>query len=261
VQVNLATDQGAGLSNEDFVIAENGVVVVLDGVSQWYTTESGCYHGTVWYVQNLGTRLIRHASGTEPLRSAIGAAIADVAALHENTCDLAHPWSPAATVAVLRDGAEVEYAVLADCVVVLETAHGTEVHTDDRLARLGERAERLDADEELLRHARTGYHGLRNVPGGYWVASADPAAGDQAVTGSVPREALHRAALLTDGASCMVETYRATDWTGLLDLCASAGPAGAIEEVRKLERADPDGERWPRDKRHDDATVAFCRRR
>lgn len=260
MQVSVATGQGAGLSNEDFVIAENGVVVVLDGVSQWYTTESGCYHGTVWYVTNLGTRLVRHASGTESLRSAIGTAIAEVAALHENTCDLAHPWSPAATVAVLRDGAEVDYAVLADCVVVLETAHGTEVHTDERLARLGERAARPDADEELLRHARTGYHGLRNVPGGYWVASADPAAGDQAVTGSVPREALRRAALLTDGASCLVETYRAMDWTRLLDLCASAGPAEAIEEVRRLERADPDRERWPRGKQHDDATIAFCRR-
>lgn len=34
------------------------------------------------------------------------------------------------------------------------------------------------------------------------------------------------------------------------------GPA-LIAQVRETERTDPGGRRWPRGKRHDDATVAF----
>jgi hypothetical protein len=31
-----------------------------------------------------------------------------------------------------------------------------------------------------------------------------------------------------------------------------------IQHVRAAEASDPDGRRWPRGKRHDDASAAFC---
>jgi hypothetical protein len=31
-----------------------------------------------------------------------------------------------------------------------------------------------------------------------------------------------------------------------------------VARVRAAEREDPDGTRWPRSKRHDDATIAVC---
>ncbi|WP_267902574.1 hypothetical protein [Streptomyces triticirhizae] len=34
-------------------------------------------------------------------------------------------------------------------------------------------------------------------------------------------------------------------------------PASLIREVRALEEADPRGERWPRNKRSDDASVVY----
>jgi hypothetical protein len=46
------------------------------------------------------------------------------------------------------------------------------------------------------------------------------------------------------------------EWGVYLDLLDKLGPAGLIEQVRSIEVADPDGERYPRRKRHDDATVA-----
>jgi hypothetical protein len=36
------------------------------------------------------------------------------------------------------------------------------------------------------------------------------------------------------------------------------GPTHVISRVRDLEDADPSGSRWPRYKRSDDATAAFC---
>jgi hypothetical protein len=100
-----------------------------------------------------------------------------------------------------------------------------------------------------------------NRPGGYWIAAADPAAAHHAVAGSVPltgTDRLTRAALLTDGASCVVDQYALTDWLGLLDVLQSHGPHHVVELVRATELADPYGYQRPRPKHHDDATIAYC---
>jgi hypothetical protein len=263
VRVTFASDGGSGESNEDIVAAADGVVVVLDGVSKWYTAESGCVHGTVWYVRQLSERILEHATGDisrglSPglsLSEVVGAALGDVARAHSGTCDLTHPWSPAATVAVLRETeSSVDYLILADCVIVVETTSGVSALTDTRLGELLKRVRHPDASDELKRHLRDGLHRLRNHPDGYWVASADPAAAANAVTGSIARGAIRRAALLTDGASCLVDDYEQATWPQLLEL----GPAGLIDEVRRHEKDDPDRVRWRRSKVHDDATAAFC---
>ncbi|TCO53686.1 integrase [Actinocrispum wychmicini] len=255
MRVSFATGQGSGESNEDIAATAGDVVVVLDGVSKWYTDESGCGHGTVWYVRQLADRILKHAGGAISLTEAVGGAIADVAGMHGGTCDLDHPWSPAATVAVLRDSVKsVEYLILTDCVLVLATELGTTALTDTRLAELLRRARHPDASPELRRHLKDGLHGLRNHPDGYWVASADPTAADNAITGCVPRAAIRRAALLTDGASCLVDEYGQATWAQLLNM----GPTEVIASVRRCERSDPDRRRWPRGKVHDDATVAYC---
>jgi hypothetical protein len=80
----------------------------------------------------------------------------------------------------------------------------------------------------------------------------------QAVTGSWPRAQVKRAALLSDGASCLVEPYAVVDWMELLDILQQHGPTRLISRVREVEDADPTGTRWPRYKRSDDATAAFC---
>ncbi|MBP2325828.1 hypothetical protein JOF56_006213 [Kibdelosporangium banguiense] len=255
MRVTFASDGGSGESNEDIAAAADGVVVVLDGVSKWYTDESGCSHGTVWYVRRLSERILHHAAGRLSLSEAVGAAIGDVARSHADTCDLTHPWSPAATVAVLRETeSAVDYLILADCVIVVETNLGVTALTDSRLAELLDVLRHPDASEEMKQHLRDGLHRLRNHPDGYWVASADPAAAANAITGSIARGAIRRAALLTDGASCLVDDYAQATWPRLLEL----GPDGLIDEVRRCEKDDPDRVRWRRSKVHDDATAAFC---
>ncbi|MET0235083.1 MAG: hypothetical protein ABW224_10630 [Kibdelosporangium sp.] len=255
MRVTFASDGGSGESNEDIVAAAGAVVVVLDGVSKWYTTESGCAHGTVWYVRQLSERILKHANSDLSLPAAVGRAIEDVARAHDGTCDLTHPWSPAATAVVLRETEScVEYLILADCVLVVETSVGVTALTDTRLAELLRRVRHVDASEELRQHLRDGLHRLRNHPDGYWVASADPTAAANAITGSIARGAIRRAALLTDGASCLVDEYAQATWPRLLEL----GPEGLISEVRRCEKGDPDRVRWRRSKVHDDATAALC---
>ncbi|WP_025620155.1 hypothetical protein [Salinispora cortesiana] len=48
-----------------------------------------------------------------------------------------------------------------------------------------------------------------------------------------------------------------TDWSSALELMQASGATELIRQVRAAEQSDPDGTRWPRNKRSDDATAVF----
>jgi hypothetical protein len=100
----------------------------------------------------------------------------------------------------------------------------------------------------------------RNRPGGYWVAAADPQAASQAVTGTLPSRNLHRAALLSDGASRLVDPFQLATWEELLALLDESGPDELLRQVRAAEAVDPEARQWPRTKRSDDATAVYLQR-
>lgn len=58
------------------------------------------------------------------------------------------------------------------------------------------------------------------------------------------------------GVTRPVDQMKIYSWSEYLDLLDKLGPAGLIEHVRSIEVDDPDGERYPRTKRHDDAALA-----
>ena len=97
----------------------------------------------------------------------------------------------------------------------------------------------------------------RNRPGGYWVAAADPQAASQALTGTLPSKNLHRAVLLSDGASRLVDPFGLATWEELLALLDASGPDELVRQVRAAEAVDPEGRQWPRTKRTDDATAVY----
>ncbi|GAB2689233.1 protein phosphatase 2C domain-containing protein [Kitasatospora kifunensis] len=234
-----------GQVNEDFVLAGEDFVVVLDGATV-SAPETGCRHDVAWVTRRLGVRL-GQLLVEEPrwtLTEVLRAAIERLRALHADSCDLDHPDSPSATVALVRRRDErLEHLVLADSPVLVELMDGRlEVVLDDRV-------EHLPA-YDLATVAR-----LRNAPGGFWVASTRPEAADQALTGFHPLGEVVRFAVLTDGISRLVERY-GWSWWQLLEVLDQQGPEGAVRAVRAAELAD--GSRR-RGKRHDDATVAFGR--
>ncbi|MGW2204740.1 protein phosphatase 2C domain-containing protein [Streptomyces sp. NPDC001774] len=263
-QASCARPHGA---NEDFVLSSPTVVVVLDGAGMAPGMKSGCGHGVAWYVEQLGTRLHAEAARQEsPLADCLAVAIESTAGRHRDTCAVDDPLSPSATVALARIRGDLfEWLVLGDCTVIVETHGVVTTTTDDRLAHVAQQARealagtapgsaaRSEAHQALVREERV----LRNTPGGYWVAAADPAAASQAFTGVENASRVQAAALLTDGAARLVTTFHATNWRGCLDLLAHNGPDNVIQQVREAEHSDPDLSRWPRSKQHDDATIAY----
>ncbi|MCO5997406.1 hypothetical protein [Actinoallomurus rhizosphaericola] len=226
MRVTWATEQGSpARPNEDFVATALGAAVVLDGMSI-DRDKTGCVHGRPWYVGQLATRLLAglldHALSPA---AALAQAITETAAAHGGHCDLSHPWTPATTVVALRVRDQAaDYLVLSDSTLLLDQ----------------------DGRVTALTAAGSGF------------AAADPRVAGRALTGSVPLPELRRAALLTDGATRLADAFGLADWPQTMTTLAGPGPAALIEQVREAERSDPDGRRWPRHKRHDDATVAYC---
>jgi Protein phosphatase 2C len=256
--------------NEDFVAATPNAVVLLDGAGTPSGSESGCVHGVAWFARRLGTTLLSAITADEgsDLVECLSASIREVRGLHSDTCDLEHPGSPSATVIALKVREQaLDYLVLADSVLVLDLSTELRVVTDDHEAKIGRQFRRemdsLPNGTPEHKRAHREYvetlRAQRNRRGGFWVASTEPDAAVQALTGSMPRTEVRAAALLTDGASRLVDRFGLATWDDVLKRLATLGPRELLRQVREAERADPAGSRWPRGKTHDDATVAYCR--
>jgi hypothetical protein len=260
----LATDAAPGRPNEDFVVASTDLAVVVDGAGIPF---GGCHHGVAWYARQLGVRTLSAliASAEMPLDEGLAAGIAAVAALHGDTCDLTSPGTPCAAIGILRFGPiTVDTLALSDVSVVVDLDTGPEVTCDlsieevsgtepDAVAglRFGTAAHTSALAALVDRQTAT-----RNRPDGWWVAAADPNAAKYAHTASYPIGGVLRAAAFTDGATRPVDQMALFQWREYLDLLDKLGPGGLLANVRTIEESDPYGERHPRTKRHDDASVA-----
>ncbi len=259
------------LENEDFAAVTPSAAVLLDGAGTPAGLGTGCVHGISWFARTLGTTLLSliTAADAGTLADGLHAAIGEVRSRHEETCDLAHPGSPSATVVATRiRGDELEYLVLSDSVLVLAGDGVHQVVTDDRIETAarphrgkyeGMPMGTPGRDAAFREYVQT-VRGLKNTPDGYWVASADPAAARHAVCGSAALAGLHAVLLLSDGASRLADLFGLVSWAELVSLVRREGPAELIRQVRRAEAADPDGSRWRRGKAVDDATVVWCDR-
>ncbi|WP_433351490.1 hypothetical protein ACQP25_00295 [Microtetraspora malaysiensis] len=98
----------------------------------------------------------------------------------------------------------------------------------------------------------------RNRAGGFWVAASDPLAAEQALTGTLSADQIRAAALLSDGASRLVDRFPLATWRQALGILDRGDPSELIRQVRDAEHSDPAGKRWPRGKVCDDSTAAHC---
>jgi hypothetical protein len=257
MRVAMATDAGhAGRANEDFVGAVPTGMVLVDGAGGIAGAEKVCHHGVSWYATRLGGALLGMLSQDRSLRSVLADSIERVTDEHRDTCDVANSISPYAAVAILRFSAGlVEHLVLGDAVVVIGQV-GAEpfVAHDPRevvIARSFEaRLKGIPEDSDEYRRLLLDLRAQRNSPGGFWVAKDDPRVVDEAITGSCPANQVTATALLSNGASRLVDTFGLTDWAGLLHLLETVGPGEIIRRVREAEAHDRIAT--------DDATIVQC---
>jgi hypothetical protein len=248
MQILHSTDASPGRVNEDFVITGPTWAVLLDGASPYPGVDTGCIHDVPWFVHHLGTELARILTNSpmQPLDDALAVAITSTCQLHEHTCDLSNPDSPSATVVAARqrDG-QLDYLTLADSPLIVDNDGAVHAIIDDRTAHLTD-------------YSPDGVRSARNSPGGFYVASTLPHAAHHAIRGTLPANSVRRAALLTDGATRLVERFGRLDWPELLDLLTTSGPAELIRRTRQAELDETEAEHETRrGKHHDDATAVL----
>ncbi len=268
MDVAMATSAGhPGRPNEDFVGAVPGAVVLLDGAGI-PGSASLCRHGTAWYTHRLGGSLLGWLSRDDgrALSGILADAIDHVAREHRDTCDLGHPNSPQATVALFRAGGDrADYLMLADSHLLLGApGDAPVVITDERETTVRQSClQRLDgllpgtkAYEAERASVGAEMRTRRNHPGGYWIAKDDPLAAGHAVTGVVPVAADTHVALLSNGVTRLVDAYRVETWASLLERCRTDGAVEVLRVLREHEAGGSavDGSVLPTD----DATVASC---
>ena len=229
MRVALASQPGTpGWPNEDFAAVAPGAAVLLDGATTVPRDRvTGCVHGVAWFARTLGGVLLSviTADPQVPLADSLAAAIAHVRDRHEDICDLTNPATPAATVTAVRaTPAGIDLLALSDSVILAD-------YEDDRPPLV--------------------------ITDGHRAASASPDTARNAYTATLPSDGLRGIALLSDGATRIVDSYEVLSWPAMLAIIRDDGPAQLIRRVRAAEDSDPDCTRWPRSKERDDATVIY----
>lgn len=250
----------------DRIIIAPGAVIVLDGASAFGPAAVS----PAAYADRLGSELTSAitASADAPLPVILATAISATA----RCLDLRDDHSPSSTVTIARvSGTDADLLVLGDSYIACRSAGTTAVLTDDRIDRLNlpqarRYRERLatgsgyDATHSaILRELQAGQRVSRNTPGGYWIASADPAAAEHAITLTLPVAPLKWIVLATDGAADTARHLGLDDWDAIAR-SDQAGLSALLHHCHDWEEdADPDGRQLPRAKRHDDKAIAAVR--
>jgi hypothetical protein len=247
-EIEVAEQAGVGADGnprptEDYVAVLDNAVLLLDGA----TSPSPDLPPGGWYA-NMLVRQLADGLTADPdadLGATLALAIADVAEAHGLTPGNA----PSSTVAMVRWTEDrVDGLVLADSPIVAFGRTGPDVLADDRLVSL--------RDKGKLRTG-TDVRDQRNADGGFWVAEADPAAARQAIRRSWPRQSVTAMLIASDGVAIGVDEYHLFGWPEVLEVARKHGARSVLDAVRTAENQDPDGERWPRAKRHDDQALVL----
>lgn len=262
--------------NEDHVWTGDGAAIVLDGATGLTDTQytDGDTDGR-WYVETLSSEIQERIESTNSLSEIVEASVEAVSTRFEEITDsttLEKHEMPSGAGAIVRWNEEtVEYLILGDCSVILETDDGT-------IAELGEGPRELDNQvvqrmEEIRTNAEgsISYDELRrrvddllienrkkmNEEGGYWTLGHSTEAIQYATTGEIPREGVEEVIAFTDGFEVIVPTYDVfVDWKRLIQYISDNGLDRAIRTLRAFEKADPECRTYPRLKPSDDIGIA-----
>lgn len=269
------------IENEDMIgILGTHTAWVLDGADDPLADEDECPHGARWYVRALHEALAQSLSENQSTLSfSLQVAIQRARDLHEAECKNPSHRKPSATVCILRCGPDsIDYLVLGDASILLESSDAVIHVTDRRLHRIGQDVRHTIHDRlqhghgyddplrpKLLRELLLREQRARNTTAGYSIAAYEPATAFDSVIETLPlntsEQAIDRAALLTDGAERAFSLFGLySDWRHFMKVAFEEGPAECIKGIRKAEQLDRLGEHYPRTKYSDDASIVLWSR-
>jgi serine/threonine protein phosphatase PrpC len=263
--------------NEDSFGATGTIAFVLDGVTG--LADGPLLPGTsdaAWVAQAARDLFLELGPGRAgDLRGLIAAVAEGIVRRFERERSRAPaeryelPWTTLSMIGITADTLHVAY--LGDSRVLVETAEG-EVHNfgmyksrspfEQKMSQkfvaqgkgIGVDVMRATVLPEMRRVRNT-----VNSEGGFWLLGADPNAAAHAGISSLKLTGPATVLLTTDGFYALKEDYEVFDDRDLIATGQTLGLAPMGVQLRKIEDEDPDGKRYARMKKSDDATALLVR--
>ena len=260
--------------NDDAYCHAGAVAAVFDGATGLGESLLPGGSDAAWLARRAAERLAAHAPRVGA-HAALRATALDVERAYER--ERSRPPAeryeiPVASMMMVeaRVGVGLEAFWFGDCAaLVLRPGEACEVTGDVFGKRLAEAATRLAAAHGInsarasvdaaflpaLRAARSTY----NTEGGAWIFGPTRHCAEKATRGSVRARSGALVLLASDGFLALGTDYGRNDATALVAEAHERGLADLLDELRAVERDDPEGVRYPRFKTSDDATAVILR--
>ncbi|MCE9524102.1 MAG: protein phosphatase 2C domain-containing protein [Alphaproteobacteria bacterium] len=263
--------------NEDALGANAHIAFVLDGVTGVGDTPLLAGKSDAAWVSHLARDLLLQ-HGTEmagDLRKLITTVAQDIQARFERdrlrppAARYELPWTTLSVISV-ADG-RLNIAYVGDSRVLVET-------DDDHVHNFGTNPSRGAFESKLAAKVIAARKGIGvaamretvlddlrrvrdtvNTPSGFWLLGADPAVGANATMTSIELKGPATVLLTTDGFYALSEDYHRYGDRELIATAQTIGLQVLARELRHIEGDDPEGARYPRMKKSDDATALLVR--
>ncbi len=262
--------------NDDAWCATPRLAAVIDGATGLGGRLLPGESDAAWLAHRAAARLAVHA-GHGDARAALAATTADLEAdfRRERARAPAETYEiPFASLMMVEPlaGQGLRALWFGDCCAILQRPGGPVQVIGDAFDRRGGEAAgaaRLAASSgsgPAAAEARTAFlPALRaqrnrcNQPGGPWVLAPDSRCAEMAQSAEIQAPEGTIVLLASDGFLALSSDYARYDPAGLLAAAQAAGLAALLDELRAIERGDPEGRLYPRYKTSDDASAVLLR--
>lgn len=262
--------------NEDAFAHTDQMAVVFDGVTAITEPLMPGASDPAWLATFAARRLAAHsADGDDPrewMKNAAADAQKSYNALRRRGPKerYENPYASLTVVAIAGD--QVQAFWMGDCIAIMQSPDGaTQVLGDAIESRARERAmiAKLAAEEnttpaeslarEDVRKKLCARRNKFNTAGGTWLFTPDPKCAKHAQSDAAPLAGGARVLVASDGFFALVTEYALYTVPELMAACEKKGLAALATEVRAIEAEDPEGVKYPRFKKSDDATALIVR--
>lgn len=262
--------------NEDSFAATYRMAAVFDGATGLGELLMPGKSDAHWIAQFAARRLRAHADGEgvprDWLRAAAGDTEKSFAALRRRAPEAQYEIAFASMMLAALDGGNLDLLWLGDCAALVRSPDGAfriAGETMEQRARERERAARLAGSrganpaaagvrEEFLPALRESRNRV-NTKDGDWLFAPDAACADHAEEMRLAVAPGARILLASDGFLALASDYERYTPETLFAAAATRGLESLGEELRAVEAADPEGVKFPRFKKSDDATALLLR--
>jgi hypothetical protein len=195
--VGLSPDESIPtMHRSEFGVATLTTAVLVTGIASTPASQSRCVHGLGWLVRNLGIAVLKSVMDRDhSISEELAQAVVNVNALHISTCDVYHPEFPSCAVVLLQElGTTIDYLVLGNVALLME------VRPIDSYSAIGDLEGDWAPRHQSINLIRDSSHQAGSGTSMIHL-TGNPKTAYDATHGSVPREKVLRAALLSEVAA------------------------------------------------------------